>query len=73
MCSFSYLLVDEDFPQADKVTLVMNNLNTHSPAFLYEAFPPEEAKRICDRLEIHYTPKTRQLTEYGGDRIRQDR
>jgi len=37
--------------------LVMDNLNIHSPASLYEAFPAEEAKRIADRLEIHYTPK----------------
>ena len=50
-------LVDEDFPHAEKVVLVMDNLNTHSPASLYEAFTPEEAKRIWDRLEIHYTPK----------------
>lgn len=50
-------LVDVDFPTAEKVVLVMDNLNTHSPASLYEAFEPKEAKRICDRLEIHYTPK----------------
>ncbi len=50
-------LVDEDFPEAEKVVLVMDNLNTHGPASLYEAFAPEEAKRIRDRLEIHYTPK----------------
>ena len=50
-------LVDEDFPDADKVVLVMDNLNTHRPASLYEAFEPAEAKRIWDRLEIHYTPK----------------
>jgi transposase len=50
-------LVDEDFHYAEKVVLVMDNLNTHGPASLYEAFAPEEAKRIWDRLEIHYTPK----------------
>ena len=50
-------LVDEDFPQAEKIVLVMDNLNTHSPASLYEAFEPAEAKRIWDRLEIHHTPK----------------
>jgi len=50
-------LVDEHFPAAKKITLVMDNLNTHSPASLYEAFRPEEAKRIAERLEIHYTPK----------------
>jgi hypothetical protein len=50
-------LVDEDFPDAEKIVLVMDNLNTHSIASLYEAFPPEEARRIRDRLELHYTPK----------------
>jgi transposase len=50
-------LVDVDFPQAEKIVLVMDNLNTHTPASLYETFPPEEAKRIRDKLEIHYTPK----------------
>jgi len=50
-------LVDTHFPHATKIVLVMDNLNTHNPSSLYEAFPPEEAKRIADRLEIHYTPK----------------
>lgn len=50
-------LVDRVHPQADKVVLVMDQLNTHHPASLYEAFPPPEAKRIADKLEIHYTPK----------------
>jgi transposase len=50
-------LVDEDFPDAEKIVLVMDNLNTHTPASLYDTFEPEEAKRIRDRLEIHYTPK----------------
>jgi len=50
-------LVDDLFPKADKVVLVLDNLNTHSPASLYEAFEPAEAKRILDRLELHYTPK----------------
>lgn len=50
-------LVDEDFPQAEKIVLVMDNLNTHGPASLYETFEPAEAKRIWDRLEIHHTPK----------------
>jgi len=49
-------LVDVDFPDAKKIVLVMDNLNTHTPASLYKAFPPGEAKRIWDRLEIHYTP-----------------
>ncbi|MDR0637092.1 MAG: IS630 family transposase, partial [Treponema sp.] len=50
-------LADEDFPDAEKIILVMDNLNTHSSASLYEAFEPEEARRIRNRLEIHHTPK----------------
>jgi hypothetical protein len=50
-------IVDEDYPQAEKIVLVMDNLNTHDPASLYEAFEPAEARRILDRLEIHHTPK----------------
>jgi len=50
-------LVDRLYPRAEKIVLVMDNLNTHAPASLYEAFAPAEAKRIADRLEIHYTPK----------------
>jgi hypothetical protein len=50
-------LVDVRYPRAEKIVLVMDNLNTHTPASLYEAFPPAEAKRIADKLEIHYTPK----------------
>ena len=50
-------LVDEIYPQADRIVLVMDNLNTHKKASLYEAFEPVEAKRIADKLEIHYTPK----------------
>ena len=50
-------LVDEHFPEAKIVTVVMDNLNTHSPSSLYEAFPPEEARRILSRLDLHYTPK----------------
>jgi hypothetical protein len=50
-------LVDELFPDAEVVVVVLDNLNTHSPAALYEAYEPEEAKRILDRLEFHYTPK----------------
>jgi hypothetical protein len=49
-------LVEEVFPEAEKVVLVMDNLNTHRLASLYEAFPPERARRIADRLEIHHTP-----------------
>ena len=45
------------FPDAKKIILVMDNLNTHKAASLYKAFPPSEARRIIKRLEIHYTPK----------------
>jgi hypothetical protein len=50
-------LVEEVHPDAEKVVLVMDNLNTHKVASLYEAFPPEQARRIVERLEIHHTPK----------------
>ena len=50
-------LVDVHYPEAQNVVLVMDNLNTHSKASLYEAFEPREAKRIADKLEIHHTPK----------------
>lgn len=50
-------LSDVMFPEAEKIILVMDNLNTHKAASLYKAFPPAEARRIIKRLEIHYTPK----------------
>jgi len=50
-------LVDEIYPQAKQIVLVMDNLNTHKKSSLYEAFEPAEAKRIADKLEIHHTPK----------------
>ena len=50
-------LVDEDYPDRDRIVLVMDNLNTHKLSSLYEAFEPAEARRIAERLEIHYTPK----------------
>jgi hypothetical protein len=50
-------LVDQHSPHADKIRLVMENRNTHTKASLYEAFEPAEAKRIADKLDIHYTPK----------------
>jgi transposase len=50
-------LVDQMYPRAETIVLVMDNLNTHKKASLYEAFEPAEAKRIADKLEIHYTPK----------------
>ena len=50
-------LVDEIYTKADSIVLVMDNLNIHKKASLYEAFEPTEAKRIADKLEIHHTPK----------------
>lgn len=50
-------LVDVHYPEAEQIVLVMDNLNTHTPASLYAAFPAAEAKRLAARLEIHYTPK----------------
>jgi hypothetical protein len=50
-------LVDVHYPDAEQIVLVQDNLNTHTPASLYEAFEPAEAKRLADRLELHYTPK----------------
>ena len=50
-------LVDVHFPDAQKIRLVMDNLNTHTPASLYSAFPPAEARRILNKLEFHFTPK----------------
>jgi transposase len=50
-------LVEDAHPEARKVVLVVDNLNTHKPACLYEAFEPERARRIAERLEWHYTPK----------------
>jgi DDE superfamily endonuclease len=49
-------LVDEEYPDAEKIILVMDNLNIHAGASLYETFDPAEARRILDKLEIHYTP-----------------
>jgi transposase len=50
-------LVDVDFPQAERIRVVMDNLSTHTPGALYEAFPPDEAHRLLERLEFHFTPK----------------
>jgi hypothetical protein len=49
-------LVDGPFPQAERIVLVLDNLNTHRPASLYRAFPPHEARRLLERLEWHFTP-----------------
>lgn len=50
-------LIDVHYPEATRIRLVLDNLNTHTGASLYEAFPPKEARRLLDRLEIHHTPK----------------
>jgi transposase len=51
------ILVDLDYPDAEQIVLVTDNLNTHTPACLYEAFPPSEARRVASRIEWHYTPE----------------
>jgi hypothetical protein len=81
-------LVEGRYQDAAKIVLVMDQLNTHSPASLYEIFPPEEARRLAERLEIHHTPKhgswlnmaeiefsalARDLPERVGDRPTLDR
>jgi transposase len=50
-------LIDGAYPHAEKIVLVMDNLNTHTPSSFYEVFPPAEARRLARKLEIHYTPK----------------
>lgn len=50
-------VVDRQYPHARRIKVVMDNLNTHTPASLYEAFEPAEARRLLERLEFHYTPK----------------
>ena len=62
-------LADEAYPEAEVVRVVLDNLNAHRRASLYETFPAEEARRIARRLEFHYTPKARELVEHGGDRV----
>ena len=60
-------LVDVLHPDAEKIDLVMDNLKAHTPASLYRAFLPAEAKRLADRLEVHYT--ARLVAEHGRDRV----
>jgi hypothetical protein len=50
-------LAEDVYPEAERVVLVMDNLNTHKLASLYEAFPPEQARRIAERIEVHHTPR----------------
>ena len=61
-------LLDVHDPDAEQIVLVQDNLNTHTPASLYEAFAPAEAKRLADRLELHYTPKHGSWLQHGRDR-----
>src|SRR3984893_9710135 len=63
-------LVDEVYTSAEYILLEQHNLNTHTPAALYETSPPAEARRILQRLEFHYTPKHGRGREYGRDRDR---
>lgn len=49
-------LIEVQYPQAEKLVLVMDNLNTHSPASFYEVFEPQEARRLSEKLEVHHTP-----------------
>ena len=62
-------LVDEAYPEVQMVRVVLDNLNTHRRAPLYEAFPAREARRIAKRLEFSLHSQARQLAEYGGDRV----
>ncbi len=50
-------MIERRYPRAKKIHLMMGNLNTHTPGSLYEAFPPDVAQRLADKLEIHHTPK----------------
>ena len=56
-------LIAKRYHDAEKIILVMDNLNTHRPGALYEAYPPAEAKALWDRFEFVYTPRSRQLAE----------
>lgn len=61
-------VIDVHYPQAEKIVLVMDNLNTHSPSSFYEVFDPQEARRVTEKLEIHYTPKHGSPAQYGRNR-----
>jgi hypothetical protein len=54
---FMQEVLEEHYPEASKVVVVMDNLNTHTPASFYEVFPPAQAHALAERLEIHYTPR----------------
>jgi len=63
-------LVEVHYPKAKKIRLVQDNLNTHDGASLYETFRPEQARRILDRIEWHYTPKHGSWVNMAGNRSR---
>ncbi len=62
-------LVDERYPEAKKVRIVLDNLNTHTAASLYEAFAPEEARRLVKKTGVSLHAEARQLVEHGGNRV----
>lgn len=68
--SFIEELLTVHYPTASKVILVMDNLNTHPPASLYDTFPPAKAKQLLDRLEIHDTRHPCVLAHYRGNRMK---
>jgi hypothetical protein len=65
---FIRALLEERYSETERVALIVDQLNTHSPASHYEAFPPAEAKRLADRLEMHHTPKRRPGSRRGDPR-----
>jgi hypothetical protein len=65
--SFIEELLTVHYPHARKLILVLDNLNTHTPISLYDTFPPDKAKGLLDRLEIHSTPKHACLSQYRRD------
>jgi len=62
-------LIEVHYPQAERVVLVMDNLTTHNPTSFYQTFSPEVARRLTEKLEIHYTEVSWQLVKYGRDRV----
>jgi hypothetical protein len=63
-------LVDRHVPQATLSSVVLDNLNTHTPAALYETLAPAEARRLLQKLDVRDTPQARELAQYGGNRVR---
>ena len=61
--------IADQYESAEKITLVMDNLNTHVPGSLYEAFAPDKAKALWDRFDFVYTPEARKLAECGRNRV----